>query len=150
MAGCQDASNVVKSDPVLVTDLAIVDYELEDERDASEYQIIWSNAADKGPLKSSSTYKNADVLLLCWKENSNDMTTEKEVHELQSVLVNEFGYNAHMQYLDAHKEQKLQVQVNAIVAKFVGDHDGPNKLLIVYYAGHGRPGEFYGSLELFG
>ncbi|MCJ1287161.1 hypothetical protein MMC26_006509 [Xylographa opegraphella] len=150
MAGCQEASDMVKSDPLLEPDDVIVDYARKDERDASEYQIIWSNAVDKGPLKSSSTYRGVDVLLLCWKENSKDMTTEKEVHELESVFVDNFGYHAQIQYLDAHKEQKLQVQVNAIIAKFVHDHDGPNKLLIVYYAGHGRPGEFYGSLELFG
>ncbi|MCJ1401338.1 hypothetical protein MMC11_004550 [Xylographa trunciseda] len=150
MADCQEASDSMKSNPLLVPDLAIVDYELEDERDASEYQVIWSNTMDKGPHKSSSTYRSIDALLLCWTENSNDMATEKEVLELKSVLVDRFGYNVQIQYLDKDLEKRLQVQVNAIVAKFVGDHDGPNKLLMVYYAGHGRPGEFYGSLELIG
>ena len=40
--------------------------------------------------------------------------------------------------------------MNAIVAAFVEQHDSPNTLLIVYYAGHNRPGPDYGSLELFG
>ncbi|KAF6226904.1 hypothetical protein HO133_008345 [Letharia lupina] len=47
-------------------------------------------------------------------------------------------------------ERKPQVQVNTIVAAFIGAHDGPTTLLIVYYAGHGKPGSYYGSLVLHG
>ncbi|MCJ1396466.1 hypothetical protein MMC18_009356 [Xylographa bjoerkii] len=131
MADCHEASNVMKPDILLAPDLAIVDYELEDEKDDSEYQVLW-------------------ILLLRWEKNSNDLTTLEEVDKLKSVFEDSFRYSVQIQHLDKNIEQRLQVQVNAIVAKFVGDHDGPNKLLIVYYAGHGRPEEFYGSLELFG
>lgn len=40
--------------------------------------------------------------------------------------------------------------VNTIVAAFTGAHHGPTTLLIVYYAGHGKPGSYYGSLVLQG
>ena len=43
-----------------------------------------------------------------------------------------------------------QKQVNYIVAKWVLDHDKDNALLIVYFAGHGRPGKRPGELELAG
>lgn len=36
------------------------------------------------------------------------------------------------------------------VSQFLMDEDGPRKLLIVYYAGHGKPGPGPGQLELIG
>ena len=105
---------------------------------------------DRGPYKNPSTYKKVEVLLLCWAENSNDFTTKEEVGRLQSVFENRFRYNTHIEYLDNSTPQRLQVRVNSKVATFVDNHDGPDTLLVVYYAGHGRPGGYYGSLEIFG
>ena len=106
---------------------------------------------DKGKnyLKPS-TYTKVEALLLCWDDNSDDLTTKAEVKRLEAVLKNDFGYHAEIFYLDNHIEQRLQVILNAVVAEFVRKHDGPNTLLMVYYAGHGRPGSYYGALELFG
>lgn len=126
-------------------------FEIQDEKDDySEYQVLWSKTMDKGQYKSSSTYTNVEVLLLCWAESSDDLAVKEEVSKLKSTFETSFNYNTQISYLDAKIERKLQVQVNTIVAAFIGAHDGPTTLLIVYYAGHGKPGSYYGSLVLHG
>ena len=127
-----------------------VDYDSADEVDASNYQIIWSNVMDEGNYVKPSGYNEVEVLLLCWDQGSADIATHLEVESLRAVFVDKFGYNATVAKLDANAQKRLQVQVNAKVAKFVEDHDGPNTLMIVYYAGHGKPGQYFGDLELFG
>lgn len=134
----------------LPQDLSAVDYESEDEKEDSDLQLAWSRVMDEGKYKTSSTYTKVEVLLLCWEHSCNDLTTQGEVDSLKAVFENRFNFHAEIKYLDTNIEQRLQVRVNAIVAAFVGKHDGPNTLLIVYYAGHGRPGGEYGSLELHG
>lgn len=104
---------------------------------------------DEGDYKTSSKYTIVEVLLLCWAEKSDDLTIAEEVSRLKTTFEENFNYHARIRKLDADTKQRLQVQVNKIVADFVGDFDGPNTLLIVYYAGHGKPGAFYGSLEFF-
>ena len=131
-------------------DYSIIDYELNYEREESERQVLWSKTMEKGDYKDSLAYKKVEVLLLCWAATCDDLITNDEVDKLKSVFEEQFKYHAQIAYLDADATLKLQVQVNAKVAAFVGAYDGPNTLLIVYYAGHGRPGSFYGSLELFG
>lgn len=123
-------------------------YDSAEEAEASRHQVLWANTMDEGRYQNPSLYEQVEVLLLCWKVC--DMDTTSEVDDLRTVLEVVFGYHATTEYLDANSKQKLQVQVNARVAKFVEDCDGPNTLLIVYYAGHGRPGEFFGELELAG
>lgn len=127
-----------------------VNYEAQDEKDDSEYQVLWSKTMDKGNYKNSSTYTNVEVLLLCWSESNDDLAVKEELSKLKSTFENRFNYHAQISYLDPTMEQKLQVQVQTIVAAFIGLHDKPTTLLIVYYAGHGKPGSYYGSLELHG
>ena len=105
---------------------------------------------DRGNYQKPSTYEKVEALLLCWQDDSNDMSTKGEVKRLKAVFEKKFKYNTQIEYLDNSLETKLQVHVNATVAAFVKAHDGPNTLLIVYYAGHGRPGSYFGALELFG
>jgi hypothetical protein len=131
-------------------DAPTVHSQLQYEIDDSEYQVLWNITMDEGKYNQSSTYKKVEVLLLCWAQNSNDLKTEREVNKLESILRTRFRYGTRIAHLDNNLEQKLQVQLNAKVAHFVGEHDGPNTLLIVYYAGHGRPGKSYGDLEWFG
>ena len=130
-------------------DSSTVDFESQDEKQDSDLQLLWSRVMDEGKYKTSSTHTKVEVLLLCWKDSCSDLTTRDEVNKLKATFEKRFNYHAEIKYLDTTIEQKLQVRVNAIVATFVGEHDGPNTLLIVYYAGHGKPGGAYGSLELF-
>ena len=132
---------------VLLQDSSTVDYESTDEMDASRYQVLWSNTMAKG--NKGTDYLKVAVLLLCWDQKFDDMATEEEVHSLKAVFEDKFGYSATIAKLSPTKGG-LQVQINREVANFVGDHDGQNNLLIVYYAGHGKPGEIFGQLELHG
>ena len=76
------------------------------------------------------------------------METEDEVNRLEAVLKDDFHYETQIEYLD--NREGLQLWVNFRVARFAQENDGPNNLLIVYYAGHGRPGSYPGSLILTG
>ena len=129
-------------------DPSTVDYESEDEKEDSELQLTWSRVMDEGQYKNLSTYTKVKVLLLCWEHSCSDLVTNQELNDLKSTFEIKFNYHVEIKYLDI--EKRLQVRVNNIVAAFVSDHDGPNTLFIVYYAGHGRPGVEYGDLELFG
>lgn len=144
------SSQTPKLEPPSTPDGSIVNYELDEQKNDSNLRVSWSKVMDKGPWKNTSTYRKVEALFLCWADNSNDLATEDEVNRLKLVFENKFNYHVEKKQLDNHSEQKLQVQINKIVAVFVEKHDGPNTLLIVYYAGHGRPGGYYGSLELFG
>lgn len=131
-------------------DVSTVNYESQDEKEDSELQLLWSRIMDEGNYDNSSTYTKVEVLLLCWAEICNDMTTREEVNQLKTTFEEKLFWNTQVEYLDTTIEGRLQVRVNAIVAGFVDAHDGPNTLLMVYYAGHGRPGGDYGDLELMG
>ena len=133
----------------LFQDSSTVNYESADEIDASYYQVLWSNTMDKGNYLKATGYLKVAVLLLCWDQDFDDMATEEEVDILKAVFEEKFGYSATIAKLSPTKGG-LQVQLNRQVANFVGDHDGQNHLLIVYYAGHGKPGTMYGQLELHG
>ncbi|KAL8717669.1 MAG: hypothetical protein Q9225_005106 [Loekoesia sp. 1 TL-2023] len=135
---------------VRTEDRSAVDYESADEIDDSKYQVLWANVMEKGRYVNPLVYQKAEVLILCWEQSSSDMDTMSEITRLRSVFEKSFGYHVNIEYLNANLQKKLQVQVNHRVAGFVGDHDGLNTLLIVYYAGHGKPGENFGSLELMG
>ena len=126
-----------------------VAYDSAEEEEASRHQVLWTNIMDEGKYQNPSLYDKVEVLLLCWKDP--DMDTTSEVDDLRTVFVDDFGYHATTEFLDANSEKKLQVQVNYRVAKFVEEYGCcSNTLLIVYYAGHGGPGEFFGDLVLHG
>ena len=135
----------------LSQDSTIVNYANPDERDNSKLQVIFSNGIAKGNYKNPSTYKKVKALLLCWEENSDDLSVHPEVTRLKSVLETRFHYEAQIETIDNNNiEQRVQVCVNAIVANFVHKNDGSDNLLIVYYSGHGKPGSAVGDLDLFG
>ncbi|KAL8828692.1 MAG: hypothetical protein Q9170_006495 [Blastenia crenularia] len=131
-------------------DSSIAQDESDSEIDDSKYQVLWANVMETGRYLNPLAYQKAEVLMLCWEQSSTDMDTMNEINRLRSVFEEKFGYHVNVEYLNQNLKTKLQVQVNGIVASFVRDHDGPSTLLIVYYAGHGKPGENFGSLELMG
>ena len=137
---------------IQLQDFSNADHDSADEEDASQYRVLWSNLMDKGKYLASTRYHKAEVLLLCWDEK--DPATMKEVDDLKTVFEVKFGYHATIAKLPRETLEpegpKLQVHVNFELASFVKKHDGPNNLLIVYYAGHGKPGTRYGDLELLG
>ena len=140
----------VKPESGMVQDASIVDYRLKDEVFDSECQVLWSNTMDKGQYKIPSTYKKIEALLLCWEPASDDLDIDDEVDRFKALLEKKFHYNVDVEKIGSKSPKKLQVQVNSRVARYMKDHDGPKTLIIVYYAGHGKPGDQYGHLELFG
>ena len=121
-------------------------YDSAEEEELSRHQVTWENTMAEGKYQNPSLYVNVQVLILCWAVS--DMDTTAEVQELRNVFEEDFGYHTTTETLDPDSKQILQVHVNYLVTKFVKDHDGPNTLLLVYYAGHGRPGLCIGDLDL--
>jgi len=52
--------------------------------------------------------------------------------------------------VDSRKTTLPQAQANLAVASFVAKNDGEDTLFIVYYAGHGSPGQSRGDLKISG
>lgn len=101
----------------------------------------------QGKWSKAPTYKKVAVLLLCWEKKSSDMYTEKEIGELDTIFKEKFGYHTEVARLDAtNPNTRVQMQVNARVASFAEKHDGPDNLLIVYYAGHGASHDVFGLI----
>lgn len=59
-------------------------------------------------------------------------------------------YKTTRKILTKDPRRSAQAQVNRYLADFVDDYDDANTLLIIYYAGHGRPGNVRGTLKLTG
>ena len=133
----------------LPPDISTVNYESQDEKEDSELQLLWHKVINEGMYQKSTVYTKVEVLMLSWAESFGDLKTKEEVGRLRSTFEKTFNYNIQIQYLDTTVLQRLQVRVNSIVANFVDAHDGPNTLLIVYYAGHARPAKHPGGLQLF-
>ena len=122
-----------------------VQYTRKEERDASELQITWNSVMDQGHYCKKSLYTHVAVFVLYWEDG--DLNVHDEVKTLVDIFQDHFNYSVEHGPL---KGPYANTQINALVANFVHRHNGLGKLMIVYYAGHGRPGEFHGSLELFG
>jgi hypothetical protein len=72
------------------------------------------------------------------------------VDSLGTVFSETFHFDVTKVCLKTDTETTAQAQVNYEVASFVRKEDRPKRLLIVYYAGHGTPGNVEGHLEIFG
>lgn len=133
----------------LVNDTSIVHYDDEYERLNSDYSVAWNKAMRKGTYRDSPQYKNVFALMISWESKHDDLHVKQEVDTLSAVLRDTFGYEVIPALLECNGK-RAQAQVNHLVAQFMYQHDGPNNLLIVYFAGHGTPGSVFGHLELAG
>ena len=123
-------------------------YDSAQEKKATDRLVLWTNTMNEGRYQNPSRYDKVEVLLLSWKVS--DLDTTNEVKDLRKVFEEDFGYHTTTMYLNANSKKKLQTHLNRHVAKFVDDYNDPNTLIIVYYGGHGGPGDFLGDLELIG
>ncbi|KAK9788202.1 hypothetical protein AB5N19_02982 [Seiridium cardinale] len=125
------------------------DYQDEAETRDSKFKSVWDN--EMGNLKNKYIpYQKAFVLLLSWDEAIDDLKTDKEVTALDNLFTQKFKYGTIRKILIKDPRRSAQAQVNRHLAEFVDDHDDTNTLLVVYYAGHGRPGNVPGVLRLTG
>ena len=128
-----------------------VPYEDDNEKLNSTMQLAWSEVMQEGHYYNSSVdYRHVHVLMLSWDHQFDDLHVQKEVDDLRAVFEETFNYHVIHKRLTKDPNKKTQNQVNAIVATWVHDHDRRNTLLIVYFAGHGRPGNQLGHLEITG
>ena len=145
-------------------DSHIIHYGDKREQENSKFQIAWEQNSRNGK-KSESSYERAAVLLISWDIKCDDLKTKdevnslsfslpctltvKQVERLERVFRDSYHYRVRKVLLTSTGKLP-QVQTQWHVSNFVMDEDGPQTLLIVYYAGHGTPGSVPGQLELSG
>ncbi|KAH6676439.1 hypothetical protein B0J14DRAFT_354256 [Halenospora varia] len=103
-----------------------------------------------GLKEARASYSKAAVLLLSWHPECNDLNTEGEVNELEAIFRKDFKFQTHKEELTQDIRKSAQNQINYFLARFVHNYDDVNTLLIVYYAGHGKPGKSLATLILEG
>ncbi|KAL8690272.1 MAG: hypothetical protein Q9224_004441 [Gallowayella concinna] len=128
---------------------SVVDYDDEDEQLNSDLQLVFDQNAQMGQ-QSSWLYVKVAVLLISWDSSCDDLNTEGEVDALARMFRETYNYKVQNVKLKCQGDRLAQVQVNKSIADFIYEEDGPSTLLIVYYAGHGTPGQRQGFLELTG
>ncbi|KAI4092361.1 MAG: hypothetical protein LQ339_007958 [Xanthoria mediterranea] len=128
---------------------SIVDYNDENEQLNSDFQLIFDQNAQIG-RQSSWRYDKVAVLLISWDGSCDDLNTKGEVDNLARMFHEIYKYKIQNVRLKSNSSRHPQVEVNKIMAEFVWEEDGPSTLLLVYYAGHGAPGQRPGNLELKG
>lgn len=83
-------------------------------------------------------HRKTAVLLLAWDASIDELGVKDEVKELEGVFKNIYNYTVRTEYIKPTPHPQHQVSV--FLANFVFEFDGKDTLLIVYYAGHGSPG----------
>jgi hypothetical protein len=82
------------------------------------------------PTRGHNQYSRVYVLMLYWEED--DLGVAEEVWALQNIFMTSYYYSVRVFEIPSAKPTtRLQTRI----AEFL-KHDGPNTLLIVYYAGH--------------
>ena len=114
----------------------------------SQYKNIWDNAVDKGSWKNPTSYKAASVLILRWQDTDTHWPEKmaEEIAALRKTFEDRFNFDVQEQVLE--NNDRVQSAVNKHVIDFVYEKQDPDSLLIVYYAGHGSPGEYKGALTM--
>jgi len=79
-------------------------------------------------------YLAVNVLLLSWKDS--DLDCAEEVNALGRMFENHFNYSV-WPYLIPSEESQSKLTI--LVAQFLSQFGGPDKLILVYYGGHGGP-----------
>ncbi|CAG8954502.1 hypothetical protein HYFRA_00004415 [Hymenoscyphus fraxineus] len=113
----------------------------------SQMKAIW-DAEMETPRTKPVLYREVHVLLLSWDDNVDDLKTGKEVKQLQTLFEATFKFQTTWKILHRMERPTAQAQANKHLANFVADHEDQSTLLIVYYAGHGRPGDSKNGLTL--
>ncbi|KAM3066683.1 hypothetical protein ACMFMG_002393 [Clarireedia jacksonii] len=131
-----------------IQNLQSENYQDEEASKDSKFKAIWDEQI--GAKNTSVTYREAHVLLLSWHPDDDDLHVEQEVRELEDVFRGTFRYTTTRKILKQNPNRPPQSQIKYYLAEFVFEHDNPNNLLIVYYAGHGKLGDNGGGLNLTG
>ncbi|KAF2849079.1 hypothetical protein T440DRAFT_490636 [Plenodomus tracheiphilus IPT5] len=90
-------------------------------------------------------YLDVHVLMVKWEDSIDNLKVREEVDQLASVFRNTFLFGVTEVQLGPTRSQH---QLDRDIAAWLFDHDGPNNLLIVYYAGHGVYDKATKALEI--
>ena len=89
------------------------------------------------------------VLLMDWEKEAEDyLDTKAEIDQLAEVFETKYNYRVWKRSLHTKQGRKPQLQLNEHLASFCNAENGPNALLIIYYAGHGMKNLTPGQLDL--
>ncbi|CAN9166386.1 unnamed protein product [Alternaria sp. RS040] len=105
----------------------------QDDQHEAKLQQCWDKSIAKH-LDLPDGYRNVHVLVIKWQDAIDQLDVRQEVDDLANVFRKIFNYEVTELQL---KEKNPQVQLEAEILRWVYEHDDPNNLLIVYYAGHG-------------
>lgn len=124
----------------------------EDDAEDSDSTLItrFANTIDNRYAGKPSFYKRIVVLILYYE---NQLQPWKELRDEINRLTSVFRTGLGWEVIECGipiLHYGLQARVNRSVADFVDDYNDPDTLLIVYYAGHGQPGDYLGALKLLG
>ncbi|KAK3677510.1 hypothetical protein LTR78_002360 [Recurvomyces mirabilis] len=89
-------------------------------------------------------YDKTAVQLLYWEDRYDDLKVKEEIDKLRSVLDDTYGFKVKEEKLveaSPNGERTPQQQVTLCLSKFVYEEGCHRGLLIIYYGGHGIPGE---------
>ena len=131
-------------------DASIIPYTDDLERLNSTMQLAWRDAMDDAYYSSSQSYDHVEVLMLSWEKESDDLQVQQEIDQLTEVFEKDFNYHVTRETIKRREKKRAQTSINAIVASWVDKYDDLKTLLLVYFAGHGKPGNSTGELVLNG
>ncbi|CAI6263304.1 unnamed protein product [Periconia digitata] len=114
-------------------------------KDLARYKQLFNDNMQNKPVN----YDQAFALLLSWDQEISDLEVHHEFDELQKFLEDEYGFTVQREQLGGGKPHH---QLNRILSSFMEECDGEDRLLIIYYGGHGRyqyvPERQYNGIEL--
>ena len=132
-------------------DGSIVRWDNDNEKQNSALQLVWDQKMQEGKqYTSTKCYKEVHVLMLSWDPQSDDLKVKKEMERLGTVFQEDYNFEVHPAYLKNNTNKLPRNQAQKYVSDFVYDYDSPHTLLVVYFGGHGTPGDHGGELQLHG
>lgn len=138
-----------------------VQYEADTEKSNDDLRHVFNDHMNKtGHYMTSSFYKKVKCLLISWDDDCDDLHTGPEVGflhdnsssrlmvqvaELANVLENKMHFKVTRALLTNDGDHLAHLQVVHHIVNFIWAEDGPQTLLMFYYAGHGSPKSMRGG-----
>lgn len=88
------------------------------------------------PKGDSFPYKSVHVLLLSWEEDDLEPPCADEIEKLREVFEQRYRFNVDEWRIPS--DPSSHTLCGDRLREFVRDYDHNDRLLIIYYAGHGR------------
>ncbi|ORY09325.1 hypothetical protein BCR34DRAFT_589428 [Clohesyomyces aquaticus] len=98
--------------------------------DLQDFRRAFDEKMQNKPVK----HDQAFVLLLCWEDELDDLNIKSEFDELEEFFDQEYGFKVERQKLG---REKADHQLNQFLSTFMFQYDDKDRLLIIYYGGHG-------------